>query len=96
MLASCLSVLARCLAKAARRLAVPNRCLAMAHKQLASLAERYLMMTSCLARVARGHLNKAAQDKMKARGLISAQERGNDKLKAFTTVLSGLKWLASK
>jgi hypothetical protein len=44
----------------------------MAQRQLASIAERYLMMTLNLARVARNPLNKAAQDKMKARGLISA------------------------
>jgi len=52
------------------------------------------MMTSWLAKVASSHLNKAAQDKMKARGLISGQERGNDKLKAFTTILSLLKRVA--
>jgi len=68
----------------------------MSHRQLASIAERYLMMTSWLAKVASSHLNKAAQDKMKARGLISGQERGNDKLKAFTTILSLLKRVASK
>ena len=82
---------------------MPDRCLAIAHRQLASIAEYYLMMTLHLDRVAGGHLNKAAQDKMNAREFISCiapamrdAEHGNHELKAFTTVLSHLKLLASK
>ncbi|MCX7082739.1 MAG: hypothetical protein NT008_05195 [Methylococcales bacterium] len=41
----------------------------MLARQLASIAKRHSMKALRPARVARGHLNKAAQGKMKARGL---------------------------